>query len=86
MKVKILGKEYPIKTSADEKYMNNVVSYVDGKMRDIKDALSLKSDEKVAILASLNIADEYFKQKQLYERMINELEEKIKTLTSSLDI
>jgi len=86
MKIKIMGEDYSIRAAADEEYLKNVVKYVDGKMLEIKDGLAINSPHKIAILAALNIADEYFKQKTIYEKAINELEEKLQALSSSLDI
>ncbi len=83
--IKILGEEYPIKTTTDEKYLKNVVRFVDGKMDEVKRALKLRDDKKVAILASLNIADDLFKQKRIYEQLVIELEERIKNLDTSLE-
>lgn len=86
MKIKIMGEEYSIRAAADEEYLKNIVKFVDGKMLEIKEGLALNSPHKIAILAALNIADEYFKQKNIYESAIKELEEKLQTLSSSLDI
>jgi len=84
--VKIFGEEYPIKVTSDEDYLRDVAKYVDGKMAEIEAGLTVKSAKKVAILAALNIADEYMKQKQAYEQTISEFEEKIATITSALDL
>jgi len=69
--VKILGDEYHIKVTSDESYLREVAAFVDGKMSEIEVSeievgLALKSPKKVAILAALNIADEYLKQKKRF--------------------
>lgn len=83
--VKILGDEYHIKVTSDESYLREVAAFVDGKMSEIEVGLALKSPKKVAILAALNIADEYLKQKKVYEETIQVLEEKLADLTSALE-
>ena len=83
--IKILGEDYPIKATTDEKYLKNIVRFVDGKMTEVKRTLNIRDDKRVAILASLNIADDLFKQKRIYEQLVIELEERIKTLDTSLE-
>ena len=84
--VKILGDEYPIKVTSDESYLREVARFVDGKMSEIEAGLAVKSPKKVAILAALNIADEYLKQKEVYEETVRVLEEKLSDLTSALEL
>ena len=63
LKVNIYGTDYPIKGDTDTEYIQRVASYVDGKMREVERASSVKSALKVAILAALNIADELFQER-----------------------
>ena len=61
--VQIFGHSYTIRGEADQEYILGVAAYVDRKMREITEKLPVASLSKVAILASLNIADELFKQR-----------------------
>lgn len=61
--VQIFGHAYTIRSEADEKHVLDVAAYVDGKMREITEKLPVAPLTKVAILASLNIADELFKER-----------------------
>jgi len=63
VQVQIFGHSYTIRSEADQKYILDVAAYVDRKMREITDKLPVDSLSKVAILASLNIADELFKER-----------------------
>ena len=59
--VEIHGQRYPIRSSLDPAYVAELAAYVDEKMR-----LALRESPsgdtlKVAVLAALNIADEYFR-------------------------
>jgi cell division protein ZapA len=56
--VHIYGNEYTLKGDADPNYIADLAKYVDGKMNDIGKKSSAPA-AKVAILASMNIADEY---------------------------
>ena len=59
--VEIHGQRYPIRSSLDSAYVADLAAYVDEKMRlAIKECPS-GDTLKVAVLAALNIADEYFR-------------------------
>jgi len=62
--VDIFGSQYTIKKgSEDSDYIVRVAEYVDHKMREINEKLPVASVAKVAVLASLNLADELFKER-----------------------
>ena len=63
VQVQIFGHNYTIRGEADQEYILGVAAYVDRKMREITEKLPVASLSKVAILASLNIADELFKER-----------------------
>jgi len=51
---------------------------VDGKMRELEKRLPAGSQTKLAILASLNIADELFRERDERTRRDNELRDRAK--------
>ena len=62
--VDIFGSPYTIKKgSEDSDYIERVAAYVDQKMREINEKLPVASVAKVAVLTSLNLADELFKER-----------------------
>jgi len=63
VEVQIFGHQYTIRGEANKDYILGVAAYVDRKMREITEKLPVASLSKVAILASLNIADELFKER-----------------------
>lgn len=63
VQVQIFGHSYTIRGEANQEYILGVAAYVDRKMREITDKLPVASLSKVSILASLNIADELFKER-----------------------
>ena len=64
VQVDIFGSQYTIKKgSEDSDYIVRVAAYVDGKMREINEKLPVASVAKVAVLTSLNLADELFKER-----------------------
>ena len=59
--VEIHGQQYPIRSSLDPAYVAELAAYVDQKMRAASRETTAGDTLKVAVLAALNIADEYFK-------------------------
>jgi len=57
--VNIYGRTYQLRGNEDGAYLAELASLVDGRMREVADATGTADTLKVAILAALNIADEY---------------------------
>lgn len=85
LKVRIYGAEYSIRGQADPAYIKAVADYVDGKMLEVDKTIRVDSSLKVAILASLNIADELFRARSEKESIRLELEDKIQKLNELID-
>ena len=62
--VEILGQRYPIRSSLDTTYVTELATYVDQKMRTAADRTAGGDSVRVAVLAALNIADEYFRYRK----------------------
>ncbi len=62
--VEILGQRYPIRSSLDTTYVTELATYVDQKMRTAADRTAGADSVRVAVLAALNIADEYFRYRK----------------------
>ena len=76
VRIEIFGKEYNIRGEADPQYIQRVAAYVDRKMREINEKLPLPSLSQVAILASLNIADELLRERDERQRSATAVREK----------
>jgi len=59
--VEIRGQRYPIRSTLDARYVAELASYVDEKMRAAAEATPTTDTLRLAVLAALNIADEYFR-------------------------
>ncbi len=83
IEIEIYGQKYRIRVKGeeDEKYISHLTSYVDQKMREV--AVKSKSVEvlKVAVLAALNIADEYF----LCQKNLDQLNEVIGLMENEIE-
>ena len=58
VQVEIFGQSYNLRGAGDSDYLSDLAAYVDRKMREVSESTSTVDSLKVAILASLNIADE----------------------------
>jgi cell division protein ZapA len=85
VQVQILGQQLSIRGEADQDYIVGVAGYVDRKMREITEKLPVASLSKVAILASLNIADELFKERASRERDGESLTDRTSRLHAVID-
>jgi cell division protein ZapA len=58
--VEIFGQTYTLRGEGEGTYLRDLAAHVDAKMREISDSTRTADTLKIAILAALNIADEYF--------------------------
>ncbi|MEE8603966.1 MAG: cell division protein ZapA [Candidatus Aminicenantaceae bacterium] len=83
IEIEIYGQKYRIRVKGeeDEKYISHLTSYVEQKMREV--AVKSKSVDvlKVAVLAALNIADEYF----LCQKNLDQLNEVIGLMENEIE-
>ena len=62
--VRIFGQTYNLRGTEDEAYLNELASLVDRQMREVVEATQTADTLKVAILAALNIADDYLQARR----------------------
>lgn len=83
IEIEIYRQKYRIKVKGeeDEKYISHLTSYVDQKMREV--AVKSKSVDslKIAVLAALNIADEFF----LSQKKLDQLDEVIGHMENEIE-
>ena len=87
VKVNIYGNEYSIMGEAEPEYILKLAEYINNKMEDIGKSISSGNTAQIAILAALNIADEYFQLQEIKGsgQSAGEMEMKTKALISMLD-
>jgi cell division protein ZapA len=85
VQVQIFGHGYTIRGEANQEHIMGVAAYVDRKMREITEKLPVASLSKVAILASLNIADELFKERAQRTQQQELLDARAARLNAVLD-
>lgn len=79
--VEIFGKVYTVRGDKDPDYVRRVAEFVDRKMREIAQVTDTISTSRIAILASLNIADELMTMLEESE----ELKARMKKLTQRVE-
>jgi cell division protein ZapA len=89
IEIEIYGRAYKIRVKGeeDEKYISRLTSYVDQKMQEIAVKSRSADPTKIAVLAALNIADEYFLSQKRLEQVdegIDRLEAEIANVESNL--
>ena len=82
--VEILGQKITISSEAEEGYMLRVDGYVDVKMQELMRSTKPVAKSNVAMLAALNIADEYHRLKDTHEAILTRLDQLSKKLSTTL--
>ena len=78
--IQILGQEFNVVSDSGEEHVARVVKYVNEKVEEIERKSSNINSLNVAILAALNIADEYLKSKGTEEVIYSQIESRYKRL------
>jgi cell division protein ZapA len=84
VRVEIFDQVYNLRGS-DADYILKLAEYVDGKMRAVSEQTSTVDSVRLAVLAALNIADEYHLLKRRLEKPSPEEQRRASKLASALD-
>ena len=85
VKIKILDQEYLIQSEEDSEQVYRIAEYVNEKLREIKDNTEGLSDKKVAMLAALTIASEYFQLLKERDDLSANIRQRTKTIIYTID-
>ncbi len=67
--VTIFNQTFRIRSDDDSQYVQELASYVDKKMSEVAEQTLTVDTLKIAILAALNIADNYVSKREEYEQL-----------------
>ena len=84
VRVEIYDQTYHLRGS-DPEYIAELADYVDTKMRIIAQQASTVDSLRVAVLAALNIADEYLILKRKYDSIASDYQSRADQLSGALD-
>lgn len=85
VRVQIFGREYELDAGGlTPLEVQSLASYVDDKMREIADDLSLVDTQKIAVLAAVNIALDYLQLKEKGQGKTEDVTTQLEELDSVL--
>lgn len=84
IRVEIFDQVYNLRGS-DAEYIQKLADFVDTKMRAVASQTSTVESQRLAVLAALNIADEYHVLKRKYDSVSGDWTQRTTHLTSALD-
>lgn len=84
VEVKIMGQKVVLRSDDEEQYIRKVAEYVDGKMQEVSNSTGSKGKYSVAMLAALNIADEYHRLKDNHDTVTARVDQLLERLTTVL--
>jgi len=84
VRVEIYDQVYNLRGS-DPDYVFKLADFVDSKMRNVAEQTSTVDSLRLAVLAALNIADEYHLLKRKYDAIAEEYNSRASELSGKLD-
>ena len=84
VRVEIFDQVYNLRGS-DADYIIKLADYVDGKMRAVSEQTATVDSVRLAVLAALNIADEYHLMRRRLEASTPEAQQRASKLAHALD-
>ena len=85
VRVEICGQRYAIRSSLDERYVQELAAYVADKLGAASDAAPNSDILRLAMLTALNLADEVFRCRDGERRRTAEVSERAAALEQLLD-
>ena len=85
IRVVIYDQEYFMRGDLNREYIEKLAQYLDTKMRSIAERTRTVDTLRVAMLAALNMADEYHQLKARYEEVTQHMDQKVGEYTDALD-
>lgn len=83
--VTIFGRTYHLRGEGDAEYLERLAKEVDRRMKEVGDGTGTADSLKIAILAALNITDDWFRAGAQELPEDRELEGRLARLVASLD-
>ncbi|MBN1824435.1 MAG: cell division protein ZapA [Endomicrobiales bacterium] len=84
--VNILGRTYDVQAApGDELLIYSLAEYVEQKLNEVQRDTGIVDTQKLAIMAALNIADEYFRLKNSRENITINVDKKAEEMIKVLE-
>lgn len=75
--VEIFGQTYNVRGEGDPDYLSELARFVDARMREVAAQVATVDPMKIAILAALNIADEFSRYRKHRIERTEEMSERL---------
>ncbi len=83
--IELLGKRFRFKSGYDEEYLQSLAACVNERACEVRDQGGVLSTVDAALLAALNIADDYQRLKVEHSRVLTRIGKKSQKLLSWID-
>jgi len=83
--VHIAGQRYVVRSDADEAYVHTLAGYVNDRIMEVQQSSRPVSSQSLAVLAALNIAGDFFRERQLRRDLKRKVREKSRAMVAYLD-
>jgi cell division protein ZapA len=85
VKVKIRNQEYLIMCDEDEEKAHKIAEFVNEKLKEVEEEANGLSEKRTAILAALNIANDYFELLKERDQILGTVRQKTRALIQTID-
>ncbi len=85
VKVKIRNQEYLVRCEENEQKAHRIAEYVNEKLKEVEQDANGLSEKKAAILAALNIANDYFELLKERDEILGKIGQRTRALIKSID-
>jgi len=86
VEVSIMGQKFMVRSESSEDYIQEVSKFVDNKVTEVMHKTNSVASVNVALLAAMNIADEYMKYRQEKQDRTAKVEKKINDMIELIDL
>jgi cell division protein ZapA (FtsZ GTPase activity inhibitor) len=85
VQITIRGRRYTVRSDEDEIDLPAVAAYVDGRMSEVADRTGTRDDYTIAMLAALNIAEDFERFRRQVDDELAELDREVVSTMVLLD-
>lgn len=83
--VRIAGEEHTLRSSADPEYTRRCATFLDARIREIREHSALVENHRAVILAALAITDRYFRAQDELAQLRREVASRTGNLSQRLE-
>ncbi|MBN4077290.1 cell division protein ZapA [Sulfobacillus acidophilus] len=85
IEVSLMGHHFTLRSEQDEKYIQNLATFVTSQIEDIRHHTRTVSSHHLALLVALNLADKLFSIQKKLDSLKNGLKEKANLALNNID-